>query len=126
MEDTCDFENCEFAKCILSKKEQCPNYIQSWWIQSGTAGAKPKLVNDCAPKRTHLMVQELYNRLTGVEKSQEELRNETVWVEAVAMIMGKNAGIDIDKFIDARSKLLNLQNSEKLLSQKSDEKLLGE
>lgn len=41
---------------------------------------RPKLVRDCTPIRTMIMVQELYNRQLGLQKSMEEQRNEVVRV----------------------------------------------
>jgi len=75
MENTCDFENCEFAKKLFDKKEECFNYIESWWVPA--KGEKPVLICDCTAKRMFLMIQDLHNRLIGVQQSQEEQRNES-------------------------------------------------
>jgi hypothetical protein len=70
MENTCS------VHCFLWKKykEKCPNYSEGWWTPKGK-DEKPVLIKDCSTKRTMLMVQELSNRLTGIEKSTEQLRN---------------------------------------------------
>lgn len=95
---------CGMADLFGIKK--CPNYIETWWTpQSPSGDGKPILVCDCAPKRTLLMIQDLHNRLVGVEKSQEELRNETVWTEVVATVIGKNVGIDLQKFVEERQRM---------------------
>lgn len=73
MEDTCCFEKCEFAKQLFDKPEQCPFFIESWWTPEGKG--KPILVKDCSSKRTFLMIQDLHNRLIGVQKSNEQNRN---------------------------------------------------
>lgn len=70
----------------------------------------PVLVADCAPKRTMLMMQEISNRLLGVEKAQEEARNETVWVQAVAELIGKNTGLNLQAYIDERERLQRMKN----------------
>ena len=62
------------------------------------------------------MIQELYNRLIGVEKAQEEMRNETAWVQVVAEVMGRNSGIDLQAFVEERQRRLRLSSmKEKLL-----------
>ena len=98
---------CGMADLFGVKK--CPNYIETWWKPQMVGGeSQPVLVCDCAPKRTLMMIQELHNRLLGVEKSQEELRNETVWTEVVASVIGKNIGIDLQKFVEERQRLNNV------------------
>lgn len=73
MTDTCKFSKCAIAKRLKIKKvEQCPNHVSTWWTKEE---GKPVLIEDCAPQRTMLMVQSLYNRLIGVQQSQEEQRN---------------------------------------------------
>ena len=98
---------CGMADLFGVKK--CPNYIETWWTSQKVGGeSQPILVCDCAPKRILLMIQDLHNRLIGVEKSQEELRNETVWTEVVASVIGKNIGIDLQKFVEERQRLNNV------------------
>lgn len=71
MENTCS-ENCFLWK---KYKKRCPNYVESLWNPNK---GKPILIKDCAPKRTFLMIQELYNKLEGVQQSQEQQRNATM------------------------------------------------
>jgi len=76
MEDTCAKNECPMWKKF---KEKCPNYIESWWTPSQPGGdGQPILLHDCAPRRTFLMIQELNNRLIGVEKSNEQQRNTNI------------------------------------------------
>jgi hypothetical protein len=112
MENTCVYESCEFGKSLFAKKEQCPFYVESWWTPAQLSGGKPVLIKDCSQKRLFLMVQELYNRMVGVEKSQEELRNETVWTEVVAMVIGKNVGVDLEKMVEERKRMIRLKELE--------------
>lgn len=101
MEGTCRKEKCKMWQLY---GEDCPNYIESWWSPPPTIPGPPVLVADCAPRRTMLMMQEISNRLLGVEKSQEEARNETVWVQAVAELIGKNTGLNIHAFVEERDR----------------------
>jgi len=75
MENTCNEKNCKFHELIGGDPEQCPNFVESWWTPKD--GGQPRLVRDCAPKRTMLMVQEHYNRLIGLQEAQEQQRNES-------------------------------------------------
>lgn len=107
MEGTCGKEKCRIWQLLDG---ECPNYIESWWSPPPTNPGPPVLVEDCAPRRTMLMIQELSNRLLGVEKTQEEARNETVWVQAVAELIGKNTGLNIQAFIDERNRMQRIKN----------------
>ncbi len=73
MENTCKFPKCAIAKRLKIKVlDECPNHVSTWWNQKD---AKPVLISDCAPQRTMFMVQDLYNKLVGVQESQEQQRN---------------------------------------------------
>ena len=61
------------------------------------------------------MIQELSNRLIGVEKSQEELRNECVWVQVFAEVIGKNSGLKLEKFVEERRRKENIVDIDKKL-----------
>ena len=63
---------------------------------------------DCAPVRGLVMVQELTNRMTGLERAIEEMRNEGAWVQVVAEVLGKNSGIDLAAFVAERQRKLNI------------------
>jgi len=82
MENTCRFPECEFAKFLkLKKAEQCCNFQQNWFKKEGQGEDQtPKLINDCAPIRTSLMIQTHYGRLVGVQQAMEQQRNVTFQV----------------------------------------------
>jgi len=103
MQDTCIKE-----KCRDWGDGTCPLMMETWWTPPANQPGQPVLVTDCAPKRTMLMVQELSNRLLGVEKAQEELRNETVWAETIAHVLGKNSGVDLTAFVQERQRQIEL------------------
>jgi hypothetical protein len=107
LEDTCIKE-----KCLLwgLTDKNCPNFIESWWKPGGITSSPPKLVCDCAPKRTFMMIQELCNRLIGVEQTQEKMMNENVWVQVVAEVMGKATGINLEQFVNERQRLMHIEN----------------
>ena len=73
MQDTCLKEKCPLYKKF---KKRCPNFIETGWKEHDKA--QPIMVADCAPRRTLLMMQTLYNRFIGVQKSNEEQRNTNV------------------------------------------------
>lgn len=73
MEKTCKFETCTFGKAFFKEPQECFNYKATWWQP---LDGPPVMVEDCAPVRTMLMVQDLSNRMVGVQKSQEQMRNE--------------------------------------------------
>lgn len=97
-QNTCHFENCAFARRLkLKKMLECPNYYENLFISEKD---EKKMILDCAPIRTMLMIQELSNRLVGVEKSQEQQRNSQIEINAFA---GKILGV-----IEASGKLKQL------------------
>ena len=64
---------CPIAKRLKVKNiTECPNYLQNIFMDN--KGEKI-IVNDCAPKRTMLMIQELSNRMVGTQKVFEQQRN---------------------------------------------------
>ncbi len=58
------------------------------------------------------MFIELYNRVMGIQQAQEQLRNETVWTQVVAEVLGKNSGVDLAQFVEERQKLQNIKQIE--------------
>jgi iron-sulfur cluster repair protein YtfE (RIC family) len=54
---------------------RCPNYVEGWWTPK--EGGRPVLIKDCAPKRIFLMLQDIHNRLEGLQKAQEQQRNQS-------------------------------------------------
>jgi len=67
--------------CIGSKcpnydpncKGNCPNYMETVWINEQSS--KPKILEDCAPKRSVFMLMEMYNHIMGLKKYSCETRN---------------------------------------------------
>ena len=61
-------QDCPYKKQGL----ECPNYIETMWEENGNP--QPVLIKDCAPRRSLLMLQELYNRTFGLQQqiSQQE------------------------------------------------------
>jgi len=107
MESTCNYKKCKLFDLLGGDPEQCPNYMESWWRPSDNDA--PILVEDCAHKRIFLMIQDLSNRLVGVQKSQEEQRDESTWVQVVAEVLGKNSGINLNAFVKERQRLQNIE-----------------
>jgi hypothetical protein len=70
MKDTA-CENCPFKKMGF---DQCPNYIETLWHEKDNA--QPVIVKDCAPKRTLLMMQELYGRTFALQQQINQAENE--------------------------------------------------
>ena len=77
MKNTCEPKTCKLYELLGGTPEQCPNFIESWWKP---LEGDPVLIQDCSPKRILLVHQELFNRVIGLQKAQEEQRNESVKV----------------------------------------------
>lgn len=89
MEDTCVGEKCWFYMLIKeligdSKVSPdvhfCPFYVEMVWTPQaiGEKTQEAKIVKDCANKRSLLtLLNDIHPRLTGVQKSNEEMRNQT-------------------------------------------------
>ena len=124
MENTCDSENCKLFDLLGGIPEQCPNYQETWWTPeiNGKPGT-PILIKDCAPRRTFIMIQELYNRMIGIQQAQEKQRDENIWVQVVAETIGKNiGGVDLSSFVKERQRLDRVQDLNKSLSIKKPKK----
>lgn len=104
LQNTCTKEKCFYWDFFDHK---CPYYIENWFTP--TEG-EPYLVEDCTHRRLLLMIQDLHNRFTGVQQSQEQMRNETAWVQVVAEVLGKNSGVDLSAFVKERQRLQNINN----------------
>lgn len=74
MENTCAPEKCKLHDLLGGDPNQCPNYVESWWEPQ--EGGKPILVQDCAPKRQIIMLQDIFNRLLALQQVNEQSRNE--------------------------------------------------
>jgi hypothetical protein len=97
MESTCSKEKCLMWNLFDGK---CPNHMENWFTEDSMK--KPVLFEDCAPKRTLIMVQDLHNRLIGVQKSQEQLRNECVNLEAFSDVIASRLNINLESFMKKR------------------------
>lgn len=71
LKDTADCENCTFK---VKDGKRCPNYIECLWHKEGET--QPTIIKDCAPKRTLLMIQELYNRTFALQKQINQSENQ--------------------------------------------------
>jgi hypothetical protein len=71
--DTCTEECAFYKKYMKPGKSQCPFYIGTTWVNE--ENTQPKIVNDCAPKRSVIMQTETFNRMLGLQISFEEQRN---------------------------------------------------
>ena len=105
MEDTCKKESCWFYKLmkeLLSEGKKlevkdCPFYVEFVFTPDSVDGKvqSAKLVKDCANKRSLLFtLEQMYPRMLGIQKSQEEMRNEStnateVFTRLVGMIPTK-------------------------------------
>lgn len=111
MEDTCKSKDCAiYKKLKLKSSDQCPNYILSTWTNDK---AEIKLTKDCLPIKISLMQADFHNRLIAIQKVLEQLRNETVWTQVVAEVLGKNSGVDLAKFVEERQRLQNIKQLER-------------
>ena len=70
--DTCNWGGCYFSQ-LFDKRDQCPYFHQLHWLPQD--GGQPYATDDCAAKKTMLMVQELFTRLIGVQQASEQERN---------------------------------------------------
>ncbi len=109
MENTCKSDCKIYKKLKLKSIEECPNHIKNTWTNDK---GETLLTEDCAPIRTCMMFTELYNRVIGIQQAQEQLRNETTWVQVVAEVLGKNSGVDLAQFVEERQRLQNIKQIE--------------
>lgn len=67
-------DTCRKTRCPMWRKyrKECPMFVTNTWIG---ADQQAKVSEDCAPIRSMLMQQDLHNRCLGIQKSQEEMRN---------------------------------------------------
>lgn len=87
MEGTCKEEKCWLfllMKELIGDKvslnvKDCPFFMEMIFTPDGVDGAKSaKLVRDCSSKRSTLFVlEQIYPRVIGIQKSNEQARNET-------------------------------------------------
>jgi hypothetical protein len=87
VENTCKEKECWFyllIKDLAGEKSEvldfknCPFYIEMMFTPTPIGGKveSAKLIKDCSNKRSLLMLlEDVYPRLAGVQKSNEEMRN---------------------------------------------------
>lgn len=91
MEDTCRGKDCWFyllAKEMIGDKAEtlsdiknCPFYVEMLWTPNPIGGKieSAKIIKDCSNKRSLLtLLEDIHPRLTGVQQSQEQMRNESI------------------------------------------------
>lgn len=110
-QSTCDGEKCKLWQLLDGC---CPNYIENWWTKPGK---KPALVKDCAPKRSLMMLQDIHNAFVSSQQAFEKFRNECIWVQVAAEVVGKAAGVDLRAFVLHRQQLEQQQKQALLLEE---------
>lgn len=68
-EDTCPGRKCPFWK---KYGEYCPHYVEGTW--ESKEGEK-YTTKDCAPKRSMILQQQIYDQLIGVRRDYNQTRN---------------------------------------------------
>jgi hypothetical protein len=82
-EDTCHGKKCPF---YVRYQEYCPHFIESPWE---TTEGERYTTNDCAPKRSILLQQQMYNLILGTRKDTNKTRNVTQkFIEAIVCSSG--------------------------------------
>ena len=63
-------------QCPYKEKgfKECPNYIETIWQEEGNP--QPKIVKDCAPRRSLLLLQELCNKSFALQKQTSQMEGE--------------------------------------------------
>jgi len=99
VEDTCKGKDCWFYLLIKDLSgdksesldfQNCPFYVEMMFTPNPVGGKieTAKLVKDCSNKRSLLMLlEDIHPRLSGVQKSNEEMRNASAKAEnAIRMV----------------------------------------
>jgi len=73
-QDTCTKEKCPFW---IRYKDQCPNYVEGLWK---TNEGDTYATADCAPKRTMILTQQLYDFMFGMRIDYANVRKSNVQV----------------------------------------------
>lgn len=76
---TCTGKVCPFWRRYNT---DCPNYIECRWV---TQDGHEHVTKDCAPKRSTMMVQQLYNQFVKTQGSFDQMRNAAISVFHIAM-----------------------------------------
>ena len=85
-QDTCLGKPCPFWK---KYKEFCPNYVTGTWLTNDGHEYETK---DCAPKRSMILSQQLYDHITCARKDYNSMRNAAV---SIFQIASQNNGIEL-------------------------------
>jgi len=85
-QDTCKKKKCPFWHRY---NEGCPNYVEGQW-KTPEGDIYP--TSDCAPKRSMILTQQLYNFMIGMRLDYADVRKAT---EKVLEIAAGNAGVDL-------------------------------
>lgn len=91
MRDTC---------CDKCRNTECPNKIESYWKDEK---GELKILTDCAPKRSMLMLQDFSNQIVSQQAAIEQLRNEQT--EIKAQLIASN-----ERFVQAADQMHQLLN----------------
>lgn len=70
MESTCKM-SCPFWK---KYQHNCPHYIETTWMPHDESQS-PKVIRDCAPKRSLILQLELHSKLEGMIVASNQERN---------------------------------------------------
>ena len=73
-QDTCPGRPCPYWKRY---KENCPFFVEGGWK---TPDGHTYTTKDCAPKRSMILQQQIYDTMIGVHKSHNESRNANIAV----------------------------------------------
>lgn len=83
--DTCN-EKCPFWK---KYKKNCPNFVEGEWR---THEGHTYKTFDCAPKRSMILCQQVYDHMLNVRMDYNTVRNTT---EKMLQLVGKQNNIDV-------------------------------
>lgn len=95
MQDTCKKPACHLWK---KYQEACPNYIKSEWRNEESG--ELRLIHDCAPVRTMIMLSEIYNKIIGVQKAAEQTRNALSLLRGAVTVSMAELGCGVDSRIE--------------------------
>jgi len=84
--NTCIKQECKFWK---KHKTGCPNYVESEWV---TKEGHRYTVEDCAPKRSMILCQQIYNGIIDQRIDYHQVRNTT---ERMLMLVGQQNKVDV-------------------------------
>jgi len=67
-------DTCPGKECPLWKRygEHCPNYVKGEWR---TNDGHEYTTHDCAPKRSMILCQQIYDNMVNVRKDYNQVRN---------------------------------------------------